>query len=167
VNDGNVKVPQKAAPEKKGEIQAGDVVAMTPEALKSIKCSPRVLIESGWPNEFYVERVFDDRDHGLCLQLQECCFRRRDLKEKKKPYSCGGHPIGLFERLDSSQGEERVFEPGDARASVTIPFIGELIGYTYRAKDKKAVFRVGGQEMEAEGALAEHLNNIIKKHGVA
>ena len=167
MKSGNVKVPPEVYPAPKERIEAGDVVSMTPEALKTVTpgTSPKVLVDLGWPNEFMVERVFDHHVHGPCVQLQECCLRRKDLKDKKNPFACSGHPMGFFTRLRGSPEES--FEPGDARASVTVPFLGELLGYNYRAKDKKATFRVGGQEMEAEGAFAELLNSIVKKHGVA
>lgn len=164
---GNVKVQKsrkEAYPVPKEVLKSGDVVRMTPEALKNPRwknTSPRIMIAHGWPNEFHVEEAFEHKDEGPCLEFSECCLKR---KESDGKYSCGGHPMGLFERERFASGRD--FKPGDAKASVTVPFLGELVGYEYRADEKKAVFRVGGQEMEAVGGLAELLNDVIKKHGV-
>lgn len=166
---GNVKVQaqkksKEANPVPKEVLKSGDLVRMTPEAVKSQRwatSSPRILISSGWPNEFSVREAFDHKDEGPCVELDECCLKRFN---PDGDYACGGHPMGLFEKVDRSPN--RPFQPGDARASVTVPFLGELVGYEYRADEKKAVFRIGGQEMEAVGNFAEILNDVIKKHGV-
>lgn len=166
---GNVKIEAKKKregyPLPKEVLKAGEVIRMTPDAVvgsRWAKTSPRILIAGGWPNEFRVRETFDRADEGPCVELEECCLRRRD---PSGDFSCGGHPMGLFEKTGAQAGRE--FGPGDSRASVTVPFLGELVGYEYRADEKKAVFRVGGQEMEAVGSLAELLNDVIKKHGVA
>lgn len=167
---GNVKAdaskpPKEAYPAPEEKLQSGDIVRMTPQALKNqtwAKTSPRVLISNGWPNEFHVTEAFEHKTDGPCVELQECCFLRHNPNGE---YSCGGHPMGFFEKVKDGS-PEREFQPGDSRASVTLPLFGQLLGYEYRADEKKAIFKVAGQEMEATGGLADYLNNIIKKHGV-
>jgi len=167
---GNVKVKtpkvkgKEANPVPKEALKGGDVVRLTPEALKNERwfvTSPRVMIRNGWPNEFHVREEFVHKDEGPCLELDECCLKRFN---EEGDYACGGHPMGIFEKVD--RAPDRPFQPGDARASVTVPFLGELVGYEYRADEKRGVFRIGGQEMEVIGSFAELLNNVVKKHGV-
>jgi hypothetical protein len=168
---GNVRRdPPKKGPEgypvPAETLKAGDVVRMTQDTLKNarwMKTSPRILALNGWPNEFHVRETFERADEGPCVELDECCLRRRDAKGD---FSCGGHPMGLFEKSDVKE-PEREFRPGDSRASIVVPFLGELAGYEYRADEKKAIFRIGGQPMEVQGGFADFLNDFVKKNGVA
>lgn len=141
---GNVKREPKAVagkeanPVPKEILKAGDLVRMTPATLKNPKkaiMSPRVLVAHGWPNEFRVRETFDRTAEGPCIELEECCLKR--LNEEGN-YWCGGHPMGLFEKVTAGEPAEREFRPGDSRASIVVPWLGELAGYEYRADEKKA-----------------------------
>jgi hypothetical protein len=161
---GNVKHEE---PEKKKEpehFEPGDIVRMSQETLRDpelSKMSPRVILTIGLPNEFQVVKVFE-LESVVCLTLDPCCYRRVDRNGKRQ---CTGHPAVLFERV----AHEHIRQPGDKIASITVPFLGELMGYEYQPDghgNSKAIFRVGGKEMKAEGGLAELLNKVIQNHGI-
>lgn len=168
---GNIEKPM-TEPTPPAKFEKGDRVRMTDVTLrdkKKIKMGPRILHSVGWPNDFEVEDVFEREKEGLCISLTSCCFWMRNSKGK---FICGGHPVSCFEKVVDPASKREESEPlreGDRRASITVPYLGELMGYEYRTDEhghKKAIFRVGGQKCVAEGGLADLINSVIEKHGI-
>ncbi len=165
------------------DIKPGDVVGLTEKALKDKEfrlLKPRQLHKIGHPNRFVVKEVFEDDQEGICLALFPCCGRYK--KKSGEPY-CGGHPHGLFEKLEAPQGispeappegqpePQQQHQPGAVprgqRRMVSIPGVGRA-GLEYQ-EDRDGSRLKGeffGLEGEVSGLTAEVIRALIKEAGI-
>lgn len=142
----------------------GDVVRLKVSALTNddLELKALDLYKIGHPNEFVVAETFEQPRRGLCVALRECCYLFENHATGIK--TCKGHDAIYFEKM----GKERPKKKGDRIATVTIPWIGELVGFEYQDDEQnpKADFRVAGKKISLEGAPAKLFRDIINGYGL-
>ncbi len=154
-------------------IRPGDVVGLTKKTLKDKELrqlSPRRLHRIGWPNRFVVKKVFEDDEEGACIALIPCCGV---LKRKSGDKYCGGHPQGLFEKLEFQKEpvQEEKPEASEAEAvptreqilkrRVSVPGLGTVAGLEYEEGTPKGA-RLKGELAGVEGELTGWKAEIAK-----
>ncbi len=151
---GNVRKEAKveSAEQKAQDIRPGDIVALTPTALRMPRLStmsPRVLVDLGFANEFQVLQIFDSDEDGPCAILSECCGRRVDRRTGRPV--CIGHPMMYFRRAEPSEASRRARRDtkNDRSSAVSLPFLGEVASMEYEEDEKRPrlTVKIGGRSM--------------------
>lgn len=161
---GNVQA-EESAPKVSELLEEGDVVALTPSALRIGRLksmTPRLLHKIGHPNEFVVLTSFKSDKGEDCLTLWPCCNRFTDRESGKQ--TCTGHQTVYFEKV----GNIRTPKKGDKSASLVLPFIGEVFGIDYQEDENNPDFRVnlGGLKGSVTGVLAKAVKKFAEDNKI-
>lgn len=155
------------------EFKVGDCVRLSKRALKDAaykEIGPRVLIEIGWPNEFYIERIAIDPEGNPAITLSACCCNL----VRKGEYRCKYHPAHLFEKIDLGAApgsapdlESRVRNPGDREAVLTTPF-GDVASLKYFEDEKEPglVADLFGKRFLMSGAYVREIYKFAQQKGI-
>lgn len=146
-------------------LSRGDLVRIKQRSLMNddLLLSPKDLYSIGHPNAFLVLESFEDPQRGVCIALRECCFVLEDHKNGKK--LCKGHEALYFEKM----GQERAAQKGDRKASIKIPWLGEVLGYDYQDDEASPSLRVrmaGADPIVLEGMAAQMVKKMLDGSGI-
>jgi hypothetical protein len=153
--------------EKKQAFEEGDVVALTPSALRIGRIqgmTPRLLYTIGQPNEFMVLHVFETEADGLCLALFPCCLRFVD-RDRNGQVRCKGHPAVYFEKVD----KRRIPKKGDKSSSVHLPFLPfEVAGLHYEEDEEnpRLTLNLFGKRVDTTGPLSKFLKKLAEENKI-
>lgn len=176
---GNIFRDEESASKTKAleDIRPGDVVAITPAALRMARLStmsPRLLYQIGWPNAFQVMHVFDTEEDGVCVTLDACCMNLVDRRTGKN--RCTGHPVVFFEKLEPERPKgkaekeqpERQRKPGDRGTSVSVPWIGELASIDFQEDEHNPTLtiNIAGKRTMFTGSLAKIFAEAAKQSNI-
>lgn len=169
--NGNVqKKPPPATTPGINRYQPGDVVAMTPAALRTpriAKMSPRLHYDLTGENKFLVLLAYIHPEEGPCVSLP-CCnipsigdFEGNEgwIDPKTGLERCNGHPEVYFEKVDF----KRLPKKGDKSFSVMLPFLPKF-GLEYLEDDENPQFvgRALGGEASVTGIFAKFLKQLAE-----
>jgi hypothetical protein len=183
---GNV-FPEERGAEGSDSFRPGDFISITHEALKmgAIKdMGPRLLHADGWENRFEVVHVHHTEQNGECVTLFPCCFFLRNWKTKG--FRCKAHPVIYFELAEpraedvspepkeaTAEGEEKPASEGvrgkkGKSSSLTIPFLGELVGFDYDDdhENPRLTARFIGKSAVFTGEFARMMKTVIEAQKV-
>lgn len=147
---------EKARP----EIKEGDIVALTPAALKMGRLeamTPRLLYHIGHENRFIVDKTFETEEDGLCLKLFPCCFRFVNDHQTKQ-FRCKGHPAIYFDKV----GTVRTPQKGDKSSSLVLPILGEIFRFDYK-EDENAPKFSADLPVLGKGVVTGFLAKFVKQ----
>lgn len=175
---GNVHREEKPEAEEIPEFQPGDVVSLTPAAIRRSGISnmtPRVLYEIGHPNQFHVWRSFEDEQEGPCVTLVECCSWEKNeghwekhegyIDRKSGKRRCTGHPSIHFEK----KGKKRMPKKGDKSSSIHLPFMEyALAGLQWEEDENNPALKahVMGKELSLTGPIAKIIKQLAEENNV-
>lgn len=139
----NGNVPPSMEPiesDEPQEIRPGDFVRIKPSAFDKVrKMTPKALFKIGWPNKFFVLKVYNDiQDNDkLTLELDPCC--RWMINHATGQKLCFGHHAEYFDRIPLSELEPNE-QKGDRHASVDL-FGWEAVSADYHEREKAFVLK--------------------------
>lgn len=165
--------PEPAQPEQAVrtlEVEAGDFVRITPEALVDEETQDMTPIRLfkliGWPNKFQVVDVFIDAKHGQVLRLDPCCAWILDPEHHKKT-ACQAHPSIYFEKFPQGQASS---SPDKEDRYMGINIAGhDLLSVEYingEREPKLMVKMVGQRPFMLSGEAARALSRLLRARGV-
>lgn len=168
--EGNVQ-PDETPPQKE-EIRPGDVVCLTPEAIKRAPrlMGPIKLYSIGWPNLFQVIHVFE-ADGLRHLTIGGCCYNLV-INRRNNARLCTGHEAKWFRKVVAQEAPvkeaPRARKSGDRLVSIEAPIVGEMGAIEYLADDQNPaiVFRLLGQKIVLNGKAATDIAKIAQANGL-
>lgn len=168
----------------KDEIRMGDIVCLTPEAIKSAPrlMGPVKLYSIGWPNAFQVVHTFLTEENRPYVTISGCCYNLV-VNRKTGMRLCSGHDVKWFKKLYTpgeedetateqeeqadAQAPKRDRHPGDRLTSLEVPLAGEVAAVEYLHDDANPllVLRFLKQKIAINGKVAEAIAKAGKEHG--
>jgi len=158
--------PEGEKPEQL-EVSPGDRVRITPEAMidpEAQDATPVRLFKFGWPNDFLVVDVYEDKRYGQVLTLDPCCNWIKD-PEKRKENVCVAHASRFFEVIKRSQSEANRRYSGVNIAGLDILSVEFLNGK--EGEQPSLAVRVAGRKpMVLQGQAAHILSQFLRAQKV-
>lgn len=155
--------------EASGEtFQAGDVVELTPSAIRTWAVNdmtPKELYKMGHENRFLVLDTFPSDEHGPCVTLFPCCHRFVDRKAVHHKLRCKGHPSRYFKKVDV----KRLPQKGDKSAALKLPFLPwdvAAVDYEEDGENPKLSVSLLGQKGSISGPWAKFLKNMAENQNL-
>jgi len=149
------------------EVSAGDRVRLKPEALvdpDAETATPLRLFKFGWPNDFLVLDVYEDKRYGQVLALDPCCNWIKD-PEKHKTNVCVAHAARFFEVIERTQPAANRRYSGVNIAGLDILSVEYLNGK--EGEQPSLAVRVAGRKpMILQGQAASILSQFLRAQKV-
>lgn len=169
-DEGNV--PTEPDSRQNETIRPGDVVYLTPDAIKRAPrlMGPLKLYSIGWPNAFQVVHVFDDQGVPH-LTIGGCCYNLV-INRRTGARLCSGHEAKWFRKLavaaETPKEPPRARQKGDRTTSIEAPLVGEVgaIEFLDDEHNPAMVIRVLGQKIVLNGKAAVDISKLAQANGL-
>lgn len=168
--EGNV--PVDAPIRKQEDIQPGDRVCLTPQAIRRAPrfMGPIKLYSIGWPNEFTVVHVFE-HEGKTNLSILGCC-NHLVINRKTGASLCSGHEAKWFQKIggapEAPKEAPRERKKGDRVTSIEVPILGEVGALEFLDDEQKPALslRIFGQKLTLNGKAALDARDLAKDNGL-
>jgi hypothetical protein len=154
------------------DIRAGDVVCLTPEAIRRAPrfMGPIKLYSIGWPNQFMVVHVFE-HEGKKTLSIMGCC-NHLIINRRTGAFLCTGHDAKWFRKIavtpEVPKEAPRERRKGDRLTSIEAPLIGEVGALEFQDDEQNPalILRAFGQKITLTGKVALDARDLAKDNGL-